>query len=100
MFWEAPIGGVWIMKKSKWNSYNWWLITNPPPLIHNNLINNLPLSLPTPQKWLNVVDYRPDEKKQQCSINIYKCLNAYISHLFGKSAQVIKEYGELQRWKL
>jgi hypothetical protein len=42
-----------------------------------------------------VVDCKPDEKKQQYSINIYKCHNAPISHLSGKSAQVIKEYGEL-----
>ena len=41
-----------------------------------------------------MVDYKPDKEKQQCSINIYKWLSAYISHLSGKSAQVIKEQGE------
>lgn len=48
-----------------------------------------------PPKLLHVVDYKLDEEKQQYSINIYKCLTASIPHLFGKSAQVIKEYGEL-----
>lgn len=72
-------------------------IINPTPLISNKLTNNLPPSLPPLPKLLHVVDYKPDEEKQQYSINIYKCLNTYISHPFGKLAQVIKEYRELQR---
>lgn len=38
-----------------------------------------------------MVDYKPDEEKQQHSTKAYKRRNAYFSHLFGKSAQVIQE---------
>lgn len=69
------------------------------PLIYNKLTNSLPsLCKQTTAKskpLLPVAYYKADEEKLQVSINIYKCCNAHISHLFGKSANVIKEYREL-----